>query len=103
MMLVKLVRRMLMKLNFTDWYATSWPGTDMSPKTSLVRLDVKHRPCGCNPDCKFYRYTVENSIGNLDSHIYYSGLQYTNMPRYSKHLTFYENVLESISRCLKPF
>ncbi|XP_076664264.1 sodium channel protein Nach [Andrena cerasifolii] len=70
---------------FKYWYATSWPGTDMSPKTlSLVQVDVTHRPCGCKPDCNFYRYSMENSIGNLDSHIYYNGLQYTNLPSRGK-------------------
>lgn len=55
----------------------------MSPRTlSHVHVDINRRPCGCRPDCNFYRYTVENSVGNLNKHVYYTGLQYTNHPRY---------------------
>ncbi|XP_076231028.1 sodium channel protein Nach isoform X2 [Calliopsis andreniformis] len=70
---------------FKYWYTSSWPGTDMSPRTlSFLRVNVEHRPCGCRPDCNFYRYTVENSIGNLNKYIYYDGLQYTNHPSRGK-------------------
>ncbi|XP_003395943.2 sodium channel protein Nach [Bombus terrestris] len=63
---------------FKFWYDTSWPGTDMSPKTlQLVELDTKERPCNCKPDCNFYRYIMENSAGNLDKRVYYDGLTYT--------------------------
>ncbi|XP_029048120.2 sodium channel protein Nach-like isoform X3 [Osmia bicornis bicornis] len=67
------------------WYDTAWPGTDMSPNVvSLTELNTNERPCNCHPDCNFYAYQVQNSIGNLNERIYYTGLSYTNYPSKGK-------------------
>ncbi|KZC03894.1 Sodium channel protein Nach [Dufourea novaeangliae] len=64
---------------FKYWYTTAWPGIDLSPKTlPTVQVDTKHRSCGCKPDCDFYHYSVENSVGTLHSQMFHHGLKYTN-------------------------
>ncbi|XP_061932736.1 sodium channel protein Nach-like isoform X1 [Apis cerana] len=63
---------------FKFWYDTSWPGTDMSPKTlPFVELDIKNKPCNCKPDCNFYRYIMEYSAASLDKRVYYNDFTYT--------------------------
>nr|XP_031838725.1 sodium channel protein Nach-like [Nomia melanderi] len=63
---------------YKSWYASSWPGRDLSPKTlRSMQIDVKDRPCNCKPDCDFYRYVVESSEGTLNKRIFHVGLKYS--------------------------
>ncbi|XP_053978702.1 sodium channel protein Nach-like [Hylaeus volcanicus] len=58
---------------FKYWYETSWPGMDMSPKNlPFVKVDIQQKPCACRSDCDFYRFSMENSMGNLNKHTFYN-------------------------------
>ncbi|XP_076181986.1 sodium channel protein Nach-like isoform X2 [Ptiloglossa arizonensis] len=64
---------------YKSWYDTSWPGTDMSFKNiPLLQLNTKLTPCGCKPDCDFYRFFMENSMGNLHKHFSDNDRKYMN-------------------------
>ncbi|XP_076624533.1 sodium channel protein Nach [Colletes latitarsis] len=64
---------------YKSWFETSWPGTDMSPRNlPYIHVNTKLTPCGCRPDCDFYRFSMENSMGNLDKKFSDNGYKYTN-------------------------